>query len=165
MPPAGTRATLSGHSDIVSGCCFNPNAQSLLSWSHDNTIRLWEMGSGRTITTFKDLTDRVTCGAASPDGRFAAFGTRDQGVKIYDLVAFKSVCTAKMTGEVRCIVFTLDGQNVIAADESGAIGVYSVPELRLESDIETNLTIQCGTIAPSGAQDGHGLQRRPDSPP
>jgi len=94
----------------------------------------------------------VTCGAASPDGRYAAFGTRDQGVKVYDLVALKPVCAAKMTGEVRCMMFTLDGRNVIAGDESGAMGVYSVPDLRLEADIETNLAIQCGAISPSGAQ-------------
>jgi WD40 repeat protein len=144
--------TLSGHNDIVAGCCFNPNAQSLLSWSHDNTVRLWEISSGRTITIFKDFPDRVTCGAASPDGRFAAFGTRDQGVKVYDLVALKPVCAAKMTGEVRCIMFTLDGEHLIAGDESGAMGIYAVPDLHLEADIETNLPIQCGTISPSGAQ-------------
>jgi hypothetical protein len=49
-------------------------------------------------------------------------------------------------------MFTLDGQHVIAGDESGAIGIYSVPDLTLEADIETNLTIQCGAISPSGAQ-------------
>jgi WD40 repeat protein len=144
--------TLSGHSDIVAGCCFSANAQSLLSWSHDNTVRLWELSSARLLTTFKDFPDRVMCGAVSPDGRFAAFGTRDHGVKIYDVVAFKPVSATNMTGEVRCVMFTLDGQHVIAGDESGAIGIYSVPDLNLLSDVETNLPIQCGAIAPSGAQ-------------
>lgn len=142
--------TLSGHNDIVAGCCFNPNAQSLLSWSHDNTVRLWELSSGRTITTFKDFPDRVTCGAASPDGRYAAFGTRDQGVKLFDLISFKAVRSVKMTGEVKCIMFLLDGQGVVAGDESGTMTLYSVPDLRTAESFETNLALQCGTISPSG---------------
>ena len=122
---------------------------NVLSWSHDRC--LWECSSDGRLD-LQGLPDRVMCGAISPDGRFAVFGTRDHGVKIYDLVALKALRTASMTGEVRCVMFTLDGQAVIAGDESGALGVYSVPDLTLQTDIETNLTIQCGSIAPSGAQ-------------
>src|SRR5581483_3419755 len=41
--------TLSGHTDIVAGCCFTPDARQLVSWSHDGSLRLWEVETGRCL--------------------------------------------------------------------------------------------------------------------
>jgi WD40 repeat protein len=144
--------TLSGHSDIVAGCCFTPNAQTLLSWSHDNTIRLWDVNGGQTITTLKDLTDRPQAGCASPDSRWGAFGARDGSVKLFDLVAHRAVRSIKARGEIRCCMFLLDAQTLVVGDDSGRLGLYSVPDLKDRGELDTGLVIQSGALAPSSAQ-------------
>jgi WD40 repeat protein len=144
--------TLSGHGDIVGGFCFTPNAQSILSWSHDNTVRFWDVNGGQTIATFKDFTDRPQAGAASPDSRWGAFGARDKTVKMYDLVAHRAVRSVKARGEIRCVMFLLDGQILVVGDDTGRLGLYSVPDLKERGELETGLVIQCGALAPNGSQ-------------
>jgi WD40 repeat protein len=150
--PGRESRTLTGHGDIVAGCCFTPNSQGVLSWSHDNTVHLWDAPSGRVVTVFKEFTDRVMCGAVSPEGRYAAFGTRDKTLQLVDLITFKVLRTAKLSNEARCCMFLLDGLTLVAADSAGNFGLYNVPELKVQGALPTKLTVQCGTIAPSGAQ-------------
>jgi WD40 repeat protein len=144
--------TLAGHGDIVAGCCFTPNAQGLVSWSHDNTVRLWEVSTARVLNTFKDLGDRVMAGATSPDSRYAVLGTRDHALKLIDLVTFKAVRSVKMGGEIRFVTFLLDGRAVLAGDTSGTLALFSIPDFKTQGKLETELGIQCGALAVSGAQ-------------
>src|SRR5688572_27922565 len=45
--------TLSAHGDIVSGCRFLPDGGTLLSWSHDQTLRLWDVERGESTATLQ----------------------------------------------------------------------------------------------------------------
>ena len=44
--------TLSGHTNTVTSVAFSPDGSLLASGSHDNTIKLWQLPSGRELTLF-----------------------------------------------------------------------------------------------------------------
>lgn len=149
--PGNEGRTLSGHGDIVAGCAVSPDGQTLLSWSHDNSVRLWDLNGYRLVATFKEHGDRVLSGAISPDGLWAATGSRDRIVKFWDIAAQRVARSLKMTAEVHCCLFSLDGQSLLVGDANGRLGLYSVPECKEEGELQTKLKIMCASMSPSGA--------------
>src|SRR5947209_756830 len=71
-PPGGPASTLH-----PTGCRFTVDGKQLISWSHDTTIRLWDLAQAREANTLSGHTDRVTCLALSTEGRFVVSGGRD----------------------------------------------------------------------------------------
>ena len=55
------------HQDIVSGCRYTVDGQNLLTWSHDGSVRLWDVELAREICVLGVHEDRVTATSLSPD--------------------------------------------------------------------------------------------------
>jgi len=144
--------TLTGHRDIVSGCAFTPDGQSILSWSHDMCVYLWELGRSRPAKELMGHTDRLLAGSVSPDGKLAATGARDGTIKLWDLQAGTDLATAKMRGEARGLLFSLDGQTLIAIDHHGRLTLHSLPALEQQSELLTRTQVQSAALSPVGNQ-------------
>src|SRR5262249_25871982 len=67
-----------------------------LSGSADATLRLWDIGSGRNLTTFQGHQDVVTSVALTPDGAFALSGSADGTLKLWEVAGGR--CLAALTG-------------------------------------------------------------------
>ncbi len=57
----------------------------IASGSDDYTVKLWDVASGKEITTLKGHGGPVDSVAISPDGRMIASGGWDDTVKLWDL--------------------------------------------------------------------------------
>lgn len=79
-------ATLKGHTEVVSSVAFSPNGRTLASGSHDKSIKLWEVASGRNVSTIGVLSV-----AFSPDGNTLASGSRDKSIELWDVRMVKEV--------------------------------------------------------------------------
>jgi len=77
--------TLKGHSDPVTNVALSPDGQLLASGSWDNTIKIWNLGSGRLLRTLTGHSDSVLSVALSPDGQLLASGSWDNTIKIWNL--------------------------------------------------------------------------------
>src|SRR5689334_3901350 len=51
--------TLVGHSDWVQSVAFSPDGRTALSGSSDQTLKLWELATGKEFRTFRGHSDRV----------------------------------------------------------------------------------------------------------
>ena len=60
-----------GHSKGVYSVAFSPDGRLALMGSDDNTLRLWDVSTGKEIRTFAGHTSWVTSVTFSPDGRLA----------------------------------------------------------------------------------------------
>ena len=71
--------TLTGHSMWhVDAVAVTPDGQRAVSASGDNTLKVWDLASGRELRTLTGHTDSVRAVAVTPDGQRAvsASGTR-----------------------------------------------------------------------------------------
>ena len=63
------KLTLKGHSSTVNKIQFSPNGKYVASAGQDKTIRLWDIKSGKLISTFYGHRGSVSSVAWSPDGK------------------------------------------------------------------------------------------------
>ncbi|MEH2441726.1 nSTAND1 domain-containing NTPase, partial [Nostoc sp.] len=85
--------TLEGHSSWVYSVGFSPDGKTLASGSTDNTIKLWDVSTGKAIKTLTGHSSSV-CGIGfSPDGKTLASGSTDKTIKLWDVSTGKAIKT------------------------------------------------------------------------
>ena len=84
-----------GHSRLVTSVAFSPDGRYALSGSWDETIRLWEVSTGREVRTLKGHSGWVTSVAFSPDGRYALSGSWDETIRLWEVSTGREVRTLK----------------------------------------------------------------------
>jgi WD40 repeat protein len=63
---------------------FSPDGRRLASASEDNTVRVWDAGSGQELLILKGHTDGVRAVSFSPDGRRLASASEDKTVRVWE---------------------------------------------------------------------------------
>lgn len=87
------RATFTGHSDRVVFAAFNPGGDQVVTYSDDNTVRIWDVETQETIHLLEYWKEgfvgpkvgQLTWVEFSPDGRRLITGSRNRGIEIWDL--------------------------------------------------------------------------------
>ena len=72
------------HAGPVSSVAWSPDGKILASGSGDKTVKLWEVASGKLLTTLQGHTEIVLSVAWSPDGKILASGSGDETVKLWE---------------------------------------------------------------------------------
>lgn len=107
-----------GHLKQVNAVALSPDGRFAVSGGRDGMIKLWDVGSGKEIRTFKGNNEEVSCIAISPDSRFAVIGNEmySHNVQLWDISTGKLVRTFLGWQErVTSVAFSPDGQLIIAA--------------------------------------------------
>jgi WD40 repeat protein len=61
--------TLEGHSGPVSSVAFPPDGKKVMSWSGDNTVRVWDAVTGAALQTLEGHSDWVSSVAFVQDSK------------------------------------------------------------------------------------------------
>jgi WD40 repeat protein len=105
-----------GHTGSVYSVAFSPDGKQLVSGSHDKTIKLWDVTTGREIKTFSGLPpSTIITVCFSPDGKQILSGSFD-GIKLWDVATGREIRT--FTGHnnpVYSIAFSPDGRQVLSS--------------------------------------------------
>ncbi len=82
LPVRCGRSVPAGHAAPVYGVCVSKDSQKIITCSHDETIRVWEIMKGNLQKTVKAHTSTVYSVVLSPDGKLIATASADKTVKV-----------------------------------------------------------------------------------
>ncbi len=116
-----------GHTKGVRAVCFSPDGKLIASGSDDQTIRLWEVNTGREFKMFEGHTYWVLSLAFSPDGTMLASSSEDQSIRLWDISSGQ--CLRILSGHtngVYSVCFSSDGKLLASGSIDGMIKLWDV---------------------------------------
>jgi WD40 repeat protein len=149
-----------GHTEGVKSIVFSPDGTIVATSSFDNTVRLWELATGRELGKIEGLyIEKVTF---SPDGQAFATAYFDHGYStiIWDfprllIEGAYSLEEAVIVDGGPGVVFSLDGQQFVTAEER--ISIWSAPGIasggppqKIQTLIGHPGLVQCLALTPNG---------------
>ncbi|MFF2660112.1 trypsin-like peptidase domain-containing protein [Kitasatospora sp. NPDC058032] len=121
------RRRLTGHNGGVNAVVFSPDGRTLATAGSDGTARLWDMATGKAITTLTGHSDGVNAVVFSPDGRTLATAGDDHTARLWDMATGRTLAT--LTGHtdiVNAVVFSPDGRTLATAGRDGTARLWDV---------------------------------------
>jgi WD40 repeat protein/transcriptional regulator with XRE-family HTH domain len=124
-----------GHTDEIRAIAFDPTGRLLASGSEDQTIRLWDTGTGVCLAVLVGHTDWIRSIAFSPDGHLLASCSEDQTVRLWNVET--GTCCQILHGHtkrVRSIAYSPQGNLLASGGDDNTICLWDTQ------------TWQCSTI-------------------
>ncbi|MEP0783843.1 serine/threonine protein kinase [Trichocoleus sp. DQ-A1] len=124
---AFSEKTLSRHSYKVNSIAINPDGETLVSASHDKTIKVWNMKTGELIRTLTGHYYSVYCVAISPDGQTLVSGSSDKTIKVWNLKTGKLIRTLLgHSSSVDTVAISPDEQTLVSGSDDKTIKVWNL---------------------------------------
>jgi Cdc6-like AAA superfamily ATPase len=119
-----------GHTGTVNAVAFSPDGRHIASGSADETLRLWEVETGREIACFDVHKMPVDAAAFSPDGRQIVSGSQDATLRLWEAASGRELgCFRGLGGWVLAVAFSPDGRQVLSG--------FAQPRLRMQRVMST----------------------------
>jgi WD40 repeat protein len=135
-----------GHTDTITGVAFSPDGRILATGSIDNTIILWDLGTGTVIRRLTGHEDWVIRVAFTPDGQkllsvsgnffitalpIPNLRTRDASVRLWDVNTGEQILQFGEKGQghqgaVMSLAVSADGRYAASGDTNGLIILWDI---------------------------------------
>lgn len=122
-PTETTYQELTGHTDTVRSIRFSKDGSLIVSSGRDNTVRVWDIGSEKSIRTFRGHGSAVAAAEFSADGRWILSAGSDGQAKRWSLDGDDEIQTLqgrRLAGHTNAVLgasFSPDGQQVVTASQ------------------------------------------------
>ncbi|MBD2492437.1 CHAT domain-containing protein [Aulosira sp. FACHB-615] len=114
-----TILTFLNHSDHIAGISFSPDSKIVASASIDNTIQLWDVNTGKVVSTVRaNITPLVQSISFSPDGRTVAFPSDKNTVRLWNITNTTRAKTMLQWGEYHILTNTRGTKTKISSIRS-----------------------------------------------
>jgi serine/threonine protein kinase len=125
--------SLVGHTKYVFLVAFSPDGQTLVSAGNDKTIRVWRVGDGKMLNSLTLPKPEILVINVSPDQQTAAlYNSRERSVQLWSLTDNRLLTfLEKQTHDIKCGVFSPDGQVLALGSSDGVVRLWNVADGRL----------------------------------
>jgi mono/diheme cytochrome c family protein len=123
-PPADA---FTGHTDAVLCVGFSADGKRALSGSQDQTLRLWDVSTGKLLRTLEGHNGVIRCLALTSDGKRALSGSDDRTVRVWDLETGKELRRLLGHGDrVRAVALSPDGKRALSAGDDRTVRLWDL---------------------------------------
>jgi WD40 repeat protein len=120
----------------------------------DNTIKLWDLTTGKARATLEGHTDKVWCVAFSPDGKMLASASEDRTVRLWNVTTGKPQKVLGHHAAYYCsVVFAPEGKTLVSGAFDGDVRLWDVAS----GEVLTHLDGHIATVRLALAADGNTL--------
>ena len=151
--------TLSSHTTNVRSVAISPDGKTLASGSEDGTVKLWDISTGKVLTSF-DHSGLITAVGFTADGRAVIGCSSDSGMKLWDIETGELL--HRMNG-TQPIAFGVDGLQMAASGGPRYIRLWNVAEGQLLKNLpipsrNNNQGIQAIAFSQDGQTLAHAMR-------
>ena len=108
---------------------FSPDGTMIVSGSNNNTIKLWEVSTGRCIKTLKEHLDLVNSVGFSPNGSVIVSGSGDKTVKLWNVSTGDCIKTFRgHSSGVQSAGFSPDGRTIVSGSYDKTVKLWDVSD-------------------------------------
>ncbi|HLK60522.1 MAG TPA: TIR domain-containing protein [Chthonomonadaceae bacterium] len=126
-PPVTLDWRQGGHVGAIRSLALHPNGQWIVSGSADNTLKLWDLGSGQCLRTFEGHTGAVFSVSVLPDGERMVSGSADNTFKLWDLGSGQ--CLRTFEGHTRTVFSVCvhsDGERLVSGSQDKTLKLWDI---------------------------------------
>ncbi|HEY6345986.1 MAG TPA: NB-ARC domain-containing protein [Bryobacteraceae bacterium] len=126
-PGTGLVRTLEGHADDVYGVAVTPDGRKAVSASKDETLKVWDLETGRALRTLEGHSAPVWGVAVTPDGQWAVSASWDKTLKVWDLETGRALRTLEgHSDQVFGVAVTPDGRRAVSGSQDGTLKMWDL---------------------------------------
>ncbi|RKU28053.1 hypothetical protein C6497_09985 [Candidatus Poribacteria bacterium] len=143
---------LKGHESMVTCLSYSPNSKIIASGSRDQTVRLWDVNTGKLIRTLTEHKSEIIFLSFSPDGSTLITGSSDMTINYWDVTSRELKLPLAMQGvisdkrdskeKIKRTFFSPDKSILVTAGEYRTIHLWDTTTGKLKhtfTDPEKNI--------------------------
>jgi len=152
---------LVGHMHFIQDMDVAADGAYALTASWDQTLRLWDLGTGETETQFSAHKGDVLSVAFSSDNRQVVSGSRDKSIKLWNVIGVPKYTLGDGTDThhkdwVTCVRFSPSSGGeepvIVSASCDWTVKVWNLSRCKLRFNLcGHNSRINCVTVSPDGS--------------
>ncbi len=113
------------HIKSIKILAFSPDSKYLLSASEDSTASVWDVQTGKRLSTFTEHHKVINAAAFSPDGEQVATGGQDNIIRLWETKTGKEIRTFKgHTSYIIQVAFADKGDRIISGSTDKTIRIW-----------------------------------------
>jgi len=137
--------TLKGHRGKVYSVTYGPNGKYLASGGSDQTVRLWDVNTGKLLHTYQGHQGSVLVVRFSPDGKNLVSGSADGTIKIWGTTSGVVVKTLEGHSDmVGTVDYSKNGQMLVSGSRDKTVKLWNLTTGHVIHTFEDNPTLIYG---------------------
>jgi WD40 repeat protein len=127
------------HGDKILSMAVSPDGRFLATGSADRTVKIWDMGNGHELLTYRKHSRYIRTVQFSPDGKWIASAGGDSEVRLWDPLTGKDVRTLTLPGVgnyITAMAVSPEGKYVFVASSDRSLQVFEADTGQLKRAID-----------------------------